>query len=58
MEVDAAWKVASKEFREKQTKSTANTRESRERKQRDNQRMSKRNLCLEFLWLDHNNKYK
>ena len=25
---------------------------------RENQRMSKRNLCLEFLWLDHNNKYK
>ena len=24
---------------------------------RENQRMSKRNLCLEFLWLDHNNKW-
>ena len=26
-------------------------------KERENQRMSMRNLCLEFLWLDHN-KYK
>ena len=26
--------------------------------ERENQRMSQRNLCLEFLWLDHNNKYK
>ena len=26
--------------------------------EREYQRMSKRNLCLEFLWLDHNNKYK
>ena len=25
---------------------------------RENQRMSKRNLCLEFLWFDHHNKYK
>ena len=25
--------------------------------ERENQRMSQRNLCLEFLWLDHN-KYK
>ena len=24
--------------------------------QRENQRMSMRNLCLEFLWLDHNNR--
>ena len=32
--------------------------EAVERTERENQRMSKRNLCLEFLWLDHNNKYK
>ena len=25
---------------------------------KENQRTSKRNRCLEFLWLDHNNKYK
>ena len=25
---------------------------------KENQRMSMRNLCLEVLWLDHNNTYK